>query len=94
MCAVCKMNPWGRCRSSWCASIAFFSLCGYSPPHSSIKQECEIEKNLCVSVVTARGCTCSGSVLSLLACVCTRANKPQQFSGKVGKMQLLSALSH
>lgn len=64
---VCSlsMNPWGRCRSSWCASMAFFSHCGYSPPHSSIKQECEIEKNLCVSVVTARGCTCSGSVLSL-----------------------------
>lgn len=52
------------------------------------------KKKIYVSVVTARGCKCSGSVLNLLVCVCTRANNPQQFSGKVSKMQLVSALSH
>lgn len=56
-CAV-VIESLGRCGRSRHALTASFCLCGYSLPHSSIKWECEIDKILCVSIVTARGCKC------------------------------------
>jgi hypothetical protein len=75
MCAVLTESL-GRCGSSRHAPLTSFSLCGYSLPHSSIQWECEIDKILCVSIVTTRRCKCFDSVLNLLACVCTRAKNP------------------
>lgn len=45
----------GKMRELGCAPTASFSLCGYSLPHNSITQECQVGTVLCVSVVTARG---------------------------------------
>lgn len=52
MCAV-VIESLGRCGSSRHAPTVSFSLYGYSLPHNSIKWECELDKILCVSIVTA-----------------------------------------